>query len=68
MNFRTVVLMREKKKEIKRSFPRAGLIKVKNLKMNSQLHTKLAQLGCKNCTINQQNNTIYDFELCNLGF
>lgn len=29
MNFRTVVLMREKK-EIKRSFPRAGLIKVKN--------------------------------------
>lgn len=32
MNFRTVVLMREKKKEIKRSFPRAGLIKVKNSK------------------------------------
>lgn len=36
--------------------------------MNSQLHTELAQLGCKNCTINQQNNRIYDFELCNLGF
>lgn len=50
--------MTKKKKKLKEVSPRAGLIKVKNLKINSQLHTELAQLGCKNCTINQQNNTI----------